>query len=116
MESGMLSQSSPLSMLRLAMFLILARLSFALVKVLRRLTFFYTPVLEPNLYRSLRHADVLGNTLTNESGRSRVLVEFDFESDELVLGRTLTLLVLLLLCEGALARRPPGSRGRGSTR
>lgn len=34
MESGMLSQSSPLSMLRLAMFLILARLSIALVKMI----------------------------------------------------------------------------------
>jgi hypothetical protein len=112
----MLSQSSPLSMLRLAMFLILARLSFALVKISRRITFVYVPVLEPNLHRSLRHADVLGNTLTDESGGSGVLVEFDFESDELVLGRTLTLLVLLLLCERALARRPPGRRSCGSTR
>jgi hypothetical protein len=76
----------------------------------------YPPVLEPNLYRALRHANVLGNTLTDESSGSGVLVEFDFESDKLVLGRTLTLLILLLLCERALARRPPGSRGRGSTR
>ena len=76
----------------------------------------YTPVLEPNLYRSLRHANVLGNALADESSGSGVLVEFNLESDELVLGRTLTLLVLLLLCERALARRPPGSRGRGSTR
>ena len=113
----MLSQSSPLSMLRLAMFLILARLSIALVKICyRRITILYKPVLEPNLYRSLSHADVLGNALTDESGRSGVLVEFNLECDKLVLGRTLTLLVLLLLCERALARRPPGSRGRGSTR
>lgn len=76
----------------------------------------YTPVLEPNLYRSLGHADVLSNTLANKSGGSRVLVELDLESDELVLGRTLTLLVLLLLCKSALARWPPGSRGCGSTR
>ena len=76
----------------------------------------YTPVLEPNLYRSLRHANVLGNALADESSGSGVLVEFNLESDELVLGRTLTLLVLLLLCEGALARGPPGSRGCGSTR
>ena len=80
------------------------------------MTFMYAPVLEPNLYRSLGHADVLGNTLTDESSGSGVLVEFDLECDKLVLGRTLTLLVLLLLCERALARRPPGSCGRGSTR
>ena len=80
------------------------------------MTFMYAPVLEPNLYRSLRHADVLGNTLTDESSGSGVLVEFDLEGDKLVLCRTLTLLVLLLLCERALARRPPGSCGRGSTR
>jgi len=112
----MLSQSSPLSMLRLAMFLILARLSIALVKICyRRITILYTPVLEPNLYRSLSHANIRRDAFADESSGSRVLVEFNFESDELILGCTLTLLVLLLLCERAFARWPSGSRSSSST-
>lgn len=68
------------------------------------------PVLEPNLNRSLCHADILGNALANKGSGSGVLVELNLEGDQLILGGTLTLLVLLLLCEGALARRSPGSR------
>lgn len=71
-----------------------------------------SPVLEPDLNRSLCHVDLLSNSVSNTSGRGRVLVEFLFKSCELVLGRTLSLLVLLLLRQGALPGRT--LRGIGS--
>lgn len=67
---------------------------------------FDEPVLEPNLHRALRHVDLLRNPLTDLRSRSRVLVEFHLERHELVLRRPLALLVLLLLRQGRLARRP----------
>lgn len=67
------------------------------------------PVLEPNLNRSFGHVDFLGDSLPNGRGGCGVLVEFDFQSCQLVLSGSLALLVLLLLGEGALARR--SSRG-----
>lgn len=67
------------------------------------------PVLEPNLNRTLRHVDLLGYPLTDESCGGRVLVELEFQSRQLVLGGALPLLVLLLLGQGAL----PGRAARG---
>lgn len=68
------------------------------------------PILEPNLNRTFRHVDVLCNSFAGGSSGSRVLVEFNLEKDELILGRTLTLVVLLLLSQSAL----PGWPARGT--
>lgn len=104
----MLSQSSPLSMLRFAMFLILARLPCALVGLqCQKEGTTCLPVLEPNLHRPLGHVDVLRDAFSNQCRGRRVLVEFDLQRHELILCRSLPLLVLLLLCEGTLARRSP---------
>ena len=62
------------------------------------------PVLEPNLNGPLRHVDFICNAFADIGCGSRVLVELDFEGSKLVLGSTLALLVLLLLCQSALAR------------
>lgn len=64
----------------------------------------HIPVLEPNLNRPLRHVDLLRNTLSDNRSRGGVLVELDLERAQLVLCSTLTLGILLLLREGALAR------------
>jgi len=61
-----------------------------------------SPVLEPNLNRSLRHVNVIGNTFSDEGSRSWVLVELDLKCKELILCGSLSLLVLLLLSQGAL--------------
>lgn len=71
------------------------------------------PVLKPDLDGSLRHVDFLGNTFTNIGSRCGILVELDLERGQLVLGGTLSLLVLLLLGEGALARGSLGEAGGG---
>jgi hypothetical protein len=110
MDSGIASQSSPVSMLFLAKSFIFARLfhvSTALEPVSHASNI---PILEPNLHGSLRHVDILRNTFSNGSCWRWVLVEFHLQSDQLVLGRPLSLLVLLLLCKGALPRR--SARGR----
>ena len=86
------------------MFLILARLpsvSRTFLNLMQRPT---SPVLEPNLYRPLRHVDFVRNSLAYQRCRCRVLVELHFEGKELVLCGPLALLVLLLLREGALTR------------
>lgn len=66
------------------------------------------PILEPNLNRPLRHVDFISNAFADIGCGSRVLVELDFKGSKLVLGSTLALLVLLLLCQSALARRALG--------
>lgn len=61
------------------------------------------------MYRSLGHVDICSDALPGSSSRRRVLVEFDLEGNELILGGPLALIVLLLLSQGALARRPTSS-------
>lgn len=122
----MASQSSPVSILFFANNLIFARLRLpgsaihdAILKTAR-----HEPVLEPDLHRSLRHVDILSDLFPHGGRRRRVLVELYLQRRELVLRRPLTFLILLLLCQGALARwaarrRSTGggrSRGRGSGR
>lgn len=63
------------------------------------------PVLEPDLYRALGHVDLLGYSFASGSRGRSILVELYLESDELILSGALALLVLLLLCKSALARR-----------
>ena len=114
--------SSPVSRLFFANNLILARLSRVSKgkKNTAQETFrgVDSPVLEPDLDRPFGHVDLLGDSLADSGGGSRVLVEFQLQSGELVLGSPLSLLVLLLLSQGALARRASrvgrrvASRGR----
>lgn len=72
------------------------------------------PVLEPNLHRPLRHVNFLCDSFTHNGCGGRVLIKLNLQSDELVLGGTLALLVLLLLCKSALSRR--SARGRAVRR
>jgi hypothetical protein len=67
-----------------------------------------TPILEPDLNRSLGHVNFLSNPVPNGGCGCWVLVEFKFEGRELVLSGTLSLLVLLLLRQRALAGGSPG--------
>ena len=69
------------------------------------------PVLEPDLHRSLRHADLVGNLLSDGGCGCRVFVELDLQCNQLILCRALTFLVLLLLGQGAFTGR--SARGRG---
>ncbi len=62
-------------------------------------------VLEPYLNRPLSHAYVLGYALANCGCWCRVFDKFIFQCDQLILCGSLPFLVLLLLGEGALARR-----------
>ena len=71
----------------------------------------HPPVLKPDLNRPLRHINVLGNLLSHGGRRGGVLVEFLLQRDQLVLRGALALLVLLLLGQGALARRAARRRG-----
>lgn len=64
-----------------------------------------SPVLEPNLDRALCHVDVSRYSLPHHGSGRWVLVELDLERHELILCSSLTLLVLLLLGEGALPGR-----------
>lgn len=106
MDSGMESQPSPVSIPFLAIILILARLfCFESAAVQLSNGAGILPVLEPDLNGSLGHVDFLGDALADGSSGRGVLVELHFEGDELVLGSTLTLVVLLLLGQGALAQR-----------
>lgn len=90
-------------MLFLAMFLILARLYYIVSDIGVEICHGdKLPVLEPDLYRSLSHVDLVGNALPGEGSRGGVLVELVFQSNELILGRSLPLLVLLLLSKCAL--------------
>ena len=66
------------------------------------------PILKPNLNGAFSHVDFLGDSLAYGRCGRWVLVEFHLEREELVLSCPLTLLVLLLLREGALPRRPAG--------
>lgn len=68
------------------------------------------PILEPDLNGSLGHVNVRGDALSGRRSGGRVLVEFHFQSDKLILGSPLTFVVLLLLSQSALARR--SARGR----
>lgn len=112
-DSGISLQSSPFSMLFLAIFLILARLcncqycAPACCSLL-------LPVLEPDLDRSLGHVNFRGYSFAGSSSRSGVLVELDFECHQLVLSGPLSLLVSLLLGEGAFPRW--SARGRALRR
>ena len=103
----MLSQSSPLSMLRLAMFFIFARLPRVSNVNQYRKERPSLPVLEPYLHGPFGHVDILRDAFSDQSSGCRVLVEFDLQKYQLILSRPLTLLVLLLLCKGALPRRTP---------
>jgi hypothetical protein len=62
-----------------------------------------SPILKPNLNRPFRHVDLLSNAFAYICGGGGVLVEFDLERDELILCGPLSLLILLLLGECALA-------------
>ena len=61
------------------------------------------PVLKPNLHGALRHVDILGDAFPHGGCRGRVLVKLDLQGDELILRGSLSLLILLLLSESALA-------------
>ena len=74
-----------------------------LVRAIEMVTM-HQPILKPNLYRAFSHVDILRNTFSNSSSRCRVFVELDFQSAELILCCPLPLLILLLLCKGALPR------------
>ena len=103
-DSGIASQSSPVSMLFLANSFIFARLgSDPVSKSSQNLTY-YPPVLEPNLYGSFGHIDILRNALPDSGDWGGVLVEFHLQSAELVLCGPLPFLILLLLGESALSR------------
>lgn len=67
----------------------------------------HQPILKPYLNRTLCHVDFLGNAFTYNCCWGGVFVELGFQGHELFLRRSLTFLVLLLLCERALPRRPP---------
>ena len=66
---------------------------------------FCASILEPNLNRPLCHVDVLRYALSHDGSRGRILLKLNFQGYELILGGTLTFLVLLLLSQGALPRR-----------
>lgn len=83
------------------------------------------PILKPDLDRAFGHVDILRDPLSHNSCGGRILVELRFQSHQLILRGPLALLVLLLLSEGAFARRSTrggvavgGSvrHGRGSNR
>jgi hypothetical protein len=103
-DSGIASQSSPVSMLFLASDFILARL-LHVRSVFRFRKSQHRPVLKPNLHRSFSHVDLLRNPLANGGGRSSILCKLDLEQVQLILRRSLPLLVLLLLCKSALPWR-----------
>ena len=67
--------------------------------------------MKPNLHRPLGHVDFLRNALSGCGSRRRVFVELYLQGNQLILCRSLPFLVLLLLGESALARRPPCRRG-----
>lgn len=69
--------------------------------------------MEPDLDGSLGHVDFGSDTLSRGGIRGRVLVELYLKSDELILSGSLSLLIFLLLSQGALARRPSRSVGVG---
>ena len=105
-ESGMASQSSPVSILFLARSLIFARLTQMNQHRLRfsaQASDKEIPILEPDLNGALRHVDLLGNPLPYGCGRSGVLVEFHLKGSQLILGSPLTLLILLLLRQCTLS-------------
>ena len=79
-------------------------------------TILSAPVLEPDLHRAFRHVDLLGYSLSYVRGGRGVLVELHLQGGQLVLRRPLALLVLLLLCQGALPRRSTGCRAVGRSR
>lgn len=95
-------------MLRLAMFFIFARLHS--VSLVYSVTLGRCdpglPVLEPNLHRPLGHVDVRRNPLPHESCGGGILIELNFEGHQLILGGSLAFLVLLLLGQRRLPRRP----------
>ena len=64
-----------------------------------------SPILEPNLNRSLRHIDFLGDTFPNAGSWRGIFVELNLKEDKLILSCPLAFLVLLLLSESALSRR-----------
>lgn len=98
-------------MLFLASILILARLLPVSTDFeTRPARFKDLPILKPDLNRSLGHANILCNAFPGGSGWCRVLVEFNLEGHQLVLGSPLAFVVLLLLSQGAFARWPAGSR------
>lgn len=114
------SHPSPVSILFFASILILARL-FLVSKERSSKSipqWKYLPILEPNLDRTLCHVDVRSNAFSGGRSRCWILVEFDFQKDELILSSSLALVVLLLLSKGAFARDParPGRLTRGGTR
>ena len=82
-ESGMASQSSPVSIDFFASDFILARLprSHELTILLRALGIakMYAPILEPYLDRPLRHVDLLSNPLTDRRSGSRIFSKLDLK-------------------------------------
>lgn len=73
----------------------------------------HVPVLEPDLNRAFRHVDLICNSLADSGRGCGVLAELHLQGGQLILGGALSLLVLLLLGEGALPRGPSGGRAGG---
>ena len=67
---------------------------------------FSIPVLEPDLHRSLGHVDGFCDPLSSQGSRCGIFVELVFKRDELILSCSLSLLIFLLLGEGALPGWP----------
>lgn len=75
------------------------------------------PILKPYLHRSLRHVDILRDSLPHRCRGGSIFTEFEFQCQQLILGRSLALLVLLLLRQSAFSWRAariwiPGRGGR----
>lgn len=92
-------------MLFFAMFLIFARLLLYQYVTQEVACNQCSPVLEPNLNGTLCHVDFGCNSLSGSSSGCGILVEFNFEGDQLILSGALPLLISLLLGKCALARR-----------
>jgi hypothetical protein len=74
MASGILSMSSPVSIVFLAKSFILARLLY--ISHCSSQSVVDLPVLEPNLNRPLRHVNFLRDAFSYRGGRGRVFAEF----------------------------------------
>lgn len=85
----------------------------ALDALLRNVLYFGPAILKPDLHGAFGHVDFLGDSVSHLGRWGRVLLELEFQGDELFLRRPLALLILLLLSESALARRFTSRRRAG---
>ena len=84
MASGMLSQSSPVSMLFLAKSFILARLPRVSIQTSLLLIFStsaHAPILEPDLNGAFCHINFLRNAFPDRSSRRGILIKFHFQGE-----------------------------------